>query len=177
MLEVLPGDVLLTRDPTFWARLIRIGAAMRDQPDSWNHVIIASHTDKLGTAWGIEARPGGVGWVDLAPWLASRWTITNAAQPKTDPQRADVVLAAKGMLGTPYDWAGIVADGMAAIDAAYLWRVKDFGATAPPAHVVCSSLASWIYSRVGLAAPAVSRSRGVTPADWASFILRKDWDA
>jgi len=174
---VQPGDVLATQDPTWWARLIRFGAALRDQPDSWNHIIIASHRDGGGTFWGIEGRPGGVGWVDLAPWLANRWTISNAEQSKTDEQRTQIVTIAKGLLGTPYDWAGIVADAMAAIDAPNLWRLRDFDAAGPPAHVVCSSLAAYAYHKVGLAGPVAPLLRAVTPADWASWILRRDWEA
>lgn len=174
-MTIQPGDVLLTRDPTWWARLIRFGAAMRDQPDTWNHVIIASHVDDAGTFWGIEGRPGGVGWVDLAPWIADRWTITNAEQPKTSEQRTQITVAAKGLLGTPYDWAGIVEDGMVAINATRLWRLRDFGKTGVPGHVVCSSLAAWAYTQAGLAGPPVARLREVTPADWASMILRRGW--
>lgn len=175
-MTVAPGDILITRDNRLWARLIRIGAALRDQPDSWNHVIVASHLDAAGVYWGVEARPGGVGWVDLKPWLVDRWTLTNVDQPKTADQRGQVVAVAKGMLGTPYDWAGIVKDGMDAINAGDLWRLRDFG-TGPPAHVVCSSLAAWVYTRAGLARPSQTRQRGITPADWASFILRRDWVA
>lgn len=175
-MNIQPGDILVTRDVTWWARLIRFGAAMRDEPDSWNHVIVASHVDAARTFWGIEARPGGVGWVDLAPWINNRWTISNCDQPKTPQQRSQVVKVVTGMLGTPYDWAGIVADAMVAIDARRLWRLRDFGATGAPAHVVCSSLASWVYTQAGLTGPAAVALRTVTPADWARFILRRDWD-
>jgi cell wall-associated NlpC family hydrolase len=175
-MTVAPGDLLLTRDSRWWARLIRAGAGLRDQPDSWNHVIVASHTDEAGTFWGVEGRPGGVGWVDLAPWLVDRWTLTNADQPKTEAQRAQVVAVAQGMLGTPYDWAGIVQDAMIAVDAPQLWRLRDFDGRTP-AHVVCSSLAAWTYNKAGLPRPPVPRARDVTPADWAAFILTRGWES
>jgi hypothetical protein len=187
----LPGDILVTRDKPFWARLIRFGAALHDQPDSWNHVVIASHTDAMGVMWGIEGRPGGVGWVDLAPLIANRWTITNMGQPKTGEQRGQVITIAKGLLGTPYDWAGIVKDAMEAMDIGKVWRMRDWGDT-PPGHVVCSSLAAWVYNRVGLMRPGglKSSARGIgdpttdrahalrttTPADWAEFIQLHPWN-
>jgi hypothetical protein len=178
---VQPGDLLVTRDRRIWAWLIRLGAALGDQPNTWNHVIIASHTDAAGTFWGIEARPGGVGWVDLAPWLASRWTIHNADQPKTAEQRVQIVAAASGLLGTPYDWQAIAADAMHAIGGSRLWRMRDWdGKPGVPAHVVCSSLATWIYMHVGLPEPVPpsqrARWRWTTPADWAAFILRHGWE-
>lgn len=170
---IQPGDVLVVRsEHSFVGRLIRFGAALRDQPDTWNHVAIATHVDGSGAFWGIEGRPGGVGWVALASYLDDRWTIDNAAQPKTERQRALIVDTARGLLGTPYDWQGIVADAMAAIDAPRLWRMR-FDAL-PPAHVVCSSLASWVYEHVGLTCPRTA-DRVTTPADWASFIMQREW--
>jgi cell wall-associated NlpC family hydrolase len=179
---VQPGDLLLTRDRRIWAWLIRLGAALGDKPNTWNHVIIASHTDEAGTFWGIEARPGGVGWVDLAPWLANRWTIHNADQPKTAEQRGQIVAVAKGMIGTRYDWAAIAADAMHAIGDSRLWRLRAWNdVDGVPAHVVCSSLATWVYMHVGLAEPVPdlqrARWRWSTPADWAEFILRHGWMA
>jgi len=62
----MPGDLLLTRSKTgVFGRLIRVGAALRDEPNLINHVVIVDHQDRQGTWWGIEGRPGGVGWVDL----------------------------------------------------------------------------------------------------------------
>lgn len=172
----LPGDIILTRNVSIWARLIRFGAALRDQPDVWNHVIVVSHTDASGTLWGVEGRPGGAGWVDLRATLANRWTISNIDQPKTDQQRAGVVAVAKGLVGTPYDWAGIVADAMDAINAPALWRPAKFG-DAAPAHVVCSSLAAYAYLRAGLPGPGDKGDpRTVTPANWGEWILRREWD-
>lgn len=173
---VQPGDVLLVRGGGRLGRWIRFGAALRDQSDTWNHVIIATHADNTGTRWGIEARPGGVGWTTLVDIVNDRSTISNVVQPKTDEQRTAVVDVARGLLGTPYDWAGIIADAMAAINAPRLWALRRSFGTAPPAHVVCSSLASWVYEHVGLAHPPVD-DRTSTPADWADWILRQGWEA
>lgn len=169
------GDVLCTRNPKGWpAYFIRLGAAIRDRPSIVNHVIVAHHVDKAGVWWGVEGRPGGVGWVDLRRAMKSPYTITNAAQPKTVEQREEIAYVAKGLLGTPYDWQGIVADGMEAISAQELWNSWT---DTPPAHVVCSSLADWVYDRVGLASPGQKFDRTVTPGDWAQFIIEKGWKA
>lgn len=171
-MPVLPGDVVCTRSPKGWpAFLIRLGAALRDRPNTVNHVIIAHHFDDAGTLWGVEGRPGGVGWVDMHGALAGPYTIDNRHQPKTDAQRAAVCAAAEGLLGTPYDWVGIAQDAMDAIGAQDLWAQKWNGEV--PAHVVCSSLADWAYEHVGLASPTPDRT--CTPGDWAAFITTKGW--
>jgi hypothetical protein len=170
--HVMIGDVLCTRSSKGLAgRLIRLGAALQDQPDTVNHVVIVHHRDRAGTLWGIEGRPGGVGWVDCARYLRGPYTLDNGAQQKTAHQRAQVCKAAAGLIGTPYDWTGIALDAMQAIDAPALWADRWKGQV--PAHVVCSSLADWVYEHVGLASPDPDRT--CTPADWAEFIIEKGW--
>jgi cell wall-associated NlpC family hydrolase len=179
--DIQPGDVLLVRTTTggWLARtagwIIRLGQAIEDAPNTWNHVIVAHHIDAAGTFWGIEGRPGGVGWTDLGPWLADRWTITNRAQAKEPGQRSQVCDAALALIGRPYDWGGIVVDAMRAI--APLWQLRQPGGWEPgvvPGQVVCSSLADWVYQRAGLASPPTGR--WCTPADWAGFILARGWE-
>ena len=179
MLKVQPGDVLVVRTPapTWWdrtaSRLIRLGAALRDRPNLDNHVAVMHHTDAAGTPWGIEGRPGGVGWVDLRPY-DNPYLLTNAAQPKTDAQRHQVRQAAVGMLGVGYDWAAIGMDTADALGLDHLWRAHDWG-NQPPAHVVCSSLGAWVYHHAGLAEPNTPMLT-TTPGDWADWILRRGWE-
>lgn len=170
------GDILTTRSNTGLAgRLIRLGAALRDEPNLTNHVVIVHHVDAAGTVWGLEGRPGGVGWVNCAKYLASKWTLTNAEQPKTDEQRAKVAELALALLGTPYDWTGIALDAMDAIGAFHLWRDTSWGQA--PGHVVCSSYADYVYEQVGLANPGLaSHTRTTTPGDWAQFIIERAWE-
>jgi hypothetical protein len=181
MTEIRPGDVLVVRDRTFWARAIRWGGAIGDSPNVWNHVVVASHHDDAGTFWGVEGRPGGTGWVDIRARLDDRWTISSADQPKTDEQRAHIATVAAGMVGRPYDWAAIVRDAMDALSIDTLWRLPDWdGRAGAPAHVVCSSLASYVYRECGLAAPTGTHGAGgrwATPYDWAAWILRRAWAA
>jgi hypothetical protein len=170
---VQPGDVVCTKTPKGWpAFLIRLGAALRDRPNTVNHVIVVHHTDAAGTLWGIEARPGGVGWVDMRSALAAPYTVSNAAQLKTNDQRVAVCRAVEGMLGTPYDWQGIAFAAAQAVHAQLLWASLEWGSK-PPAHVVCSALADWAYEHVGLASPQPDRT--CTPGDWAAWITERAW--
>ena len=170
---VRPGDVLAVRSPGTAGRLIRFGAAVRElvsgsaEPNMDNHIAVVHHTDKAGTVWCLEGRPGGVGWRDASDYLRSPWTVTNAGQPKTDDQRKIVCSGALAMIGTPYDWVGIAADAAAAVDLSALFAPKWPGSR-PPGEVVCSSLAGWLYQHAGLAGPA---GREATPADWVAFIV------
>lgn len=164
-----PGDILAVRSTGLAGRLIRFGAAIRDEPNLVNHIAIVHHADAHGTLWCLEGRPGGVGWRDARDYLASRWTVTNIAQPKTGTQRQAVTSGAEALIGTSYDWEAIAADTAQAlgVDWAPTWHGN------VPGHVVCSSLAAYLYGRAGLARPAGSRE--VTPADWLTFIITNDY--
>jgi hypothetical protein len=171
----LSGDVLTVWDPRnplpAWA--IRAGGWLRGRRARADHVVMFHHADAAGTAWGIEGRPGGVGWVDLATY--PHITSSNAAQPKTDAQRAQLREAAVGMLDVGYDWAAVVSDARQALHLDHLWRSKDFGDDAP-AHVVCSSAWDWVYEHLGLASPGGTvGTRWTTPADWERFNLAAGW--
>ena len=170
-----PGDVLAVRGAGLSARLIRFGAALLDRPNTVNHVAIVSHLDSNHRWQAIEARPGGVGWRDATHYLASPWTVSNADQPKSLEQLNAIVDAAKAMLGTPYDWAGIGLDAMHAIHAPEMYEHATIIGAPSPHHVVCSSLAAWVYEQVGLAGPAGASWRTVTPGDWARYITLKLW--
>jgi hypothetical protein len=157
-----------------FGRLIRIGAAITDHPNLVNHVAIVHHTDKHGTTWCLEGRPGGVGWRDARDYLRSPWTITNSGQPKTTPQRESVQSYATAMIGTAYDWEAIAGDALDSfgIPLKDAWQPGPHGV---PGHVVCSSLAAYVYAKTGLAHPAGDRL--VTPADWQQFLIENRWNA
>ena len=170
-----PGDVLAVRSTGWTSRLIRLGAALLDRPNTVNHIAIVSHLDGNHRWQAIEARPGGVGWVDATRYLNNPWTVSNAEQPKDLEQRNDVVRAAKAMLGTPYDWVGIGLDAMHAIHAPEQYETASIAGQPSPHHVVCSSLAAWVYEQVGLGGPVGASWRTVTPGDWARYITLKLW--
>ena len=183
MTEVVrPGDVLVVHDPGFWAWIIRLGPWLHNlvygtgQPTKWNHVVIVMPDDARGNRWGIEGRPGGVGWVDLEArgYLTSKLTLSNAAQPKTDKQRADICAVMELLVArhTGYDWPAIAVDVVRELNP--LWALPDtWGTTGTPAHVVCSSAADLAYDRVGLASPRPDRF--CTPWDWAMFDIEQAW--
>lgn len=174
---IWPGDIIVVRTPDkgFWTkladRLIRFGAALKDQSDLENHVVVYHHCDSNGTMWGIEGRPGGVGWVDVSRY-ANPYALSNAVQPKTPEQRALICKASEGLLGVEYDWTAIGLDTLQSLSLINLWKNRGWG-DKPPAHVVCSSLADYIYRKVGLDSPGLGRF--TTPAGWAEFIINQGW--
>lgn len=174
MLDV--GDLLFTRTESLGGRLIRFGAALLDEPNLDNHVAIVHHRDGSGRWWAIEGRPGGAGWVDARHYLACDHTGNNALQPKTARQRARVAEAAMGMLGVGYDWAAVIEDTLMCLRLGELWQ-QDWHGAGPPAHVVCSSLAAYLYQVVGLDRPTRHEARFTTPADWSDFVLTHDYEA
>jgi hypothetical protein len=178
MTDVRPGDVLAVRTHDLAGWLIRLGAWLTHTPDDVNHIVVYSHTDAGGTRWGIEGRPGGVGWVDLQVYdtgRAGRIVNTNADQPKTDAQRQALVDLAPGMLGRAYDWESIGMDTFTALHIGALWLDRDeWVDDIPPAHVVCSSLAAWMYRHVGLRGP-LAPTPSVTPAMWSWWNTRDGW--
>lgn len=169
------GDVLAVRTTGWAAWFIRLGARLHHLPDGDNHVVIAHHRDDKGVWWGVEGRPGGVGWADLRPYLSSPYTVSNADQPRTSAQRQAVADATVQMLGDAYDWGGIAADACRDLGLPALF-CSDWNGKGVPGHVVCSSLAAYVHTRVGLARPH-SREGGrfVQPADWVAFDLGREW--
>ena len=169
-----PGDVLLTRGTGWVPRLIRLDAAAVGKPTSGNHIAVLHHRDHDGTWWAIEGRPQGIGWADARRYLDSRETITNVGQPKTDRQRQEITAAAERMLGVTYDWRAVLTDALMVAHLQSLtnrrWRTQ-----AAPGHVVCSSLAAYLYHRAGLDHPTDHKPRYTTPADWEDFITRRGY--
>jgi len=168
-----PGDVIAVRTSGFGGFAIRLGAALTGKPNLQNHIAIVHHTDAARTLWCIEGRPGGVGWADATRYLASPWTVSNALQPKSPAQRLIVTQGAVALIGTDYDWSAIAADAAADLDLSGLWHPA-FGKLAP-GHVVCSSLAEWLYLKALLQCPLRRAAREVQPADWTEFFISKGW--
>lgn len=174
-----PGDVWVVRTRGFTARLIRLGTALRylfssknPQGDLDNHVVVVIHeTD--GVWWGIEGRPGGVGWADLTIYINEPATITNADQPKTDAQRAAIIALVPQVLGKQYDWDAIMEAAAQDLHLPVMFAPPDRWDATVPGHVICSSLADWMYVHLGLAAPG--QGRHTQPSDWTEFDLAKGW--
>jgi hypothetical protein len=170
------GAVVVVRTGGWAAAAIRFGAALLGRPNLSNHVAVMHHWDSHGVPWGVEGRPGGVGWVDLRGYLNSRWTLTNRDQPIESPVRTLIARTVESMLGVEYDWGGILADTEAAAHLPVLFAQNWHGRGAP-GHCVCSSLAAYAYKHAGLPHPASGRERFATPGDWAQWCLTGEWHA
>lgn len=154
---------------------IRLGGVIAGETGLNNHVVVVHHlTD--GVWWGLEGKPGGVGWVDLTRDIAHPYTTSNAAQPKTPEQRQAIAKTVEVMLGTPYDWAAIADDGLAALHLPHLFG-ENWDGQGVPGHVVCSSLAAYGYKANGMPHPTIHTERLTTPADWTDWNLGKRWTA
>lgn len=170
-----PGDIIAVRKThgTMWTWLIRLGARLRGGAGRVHHVIVVHHRTPEGRLIGVEGRPGGVWWVDIAAaGYDNRWLSSNAAQPKDDWQRAAVVRAATDAVDTGYDWVAIAADAAECLGVPQR-RVAEYGTT-PPRSVVCSSLANWCCHRAGLPHPG-GPDRWVTPEDWDAWNRGAGW--
>jgi hypothetical protein len=179
MPQLLPGDIVVVRTPGFWSWLIRLGEMLQGKPDLRNHVAMVHH-EANGVRWYLEGRPSGLGWRAVPagddPYLKSRWTVTNAAQPKTGAQRTAAALFMLGLLGAPYDWGAIAADTASALRLPEQWKGWDGVPDGTmPGHVVCSSSASWAYHEATLAAPEPAGGRLSEPADWDACIMTQGW--
>jgi hypothetical protein len=162
-----PGTVLCVRTTGFFGEMIRFGAALIDKSDLENHVLVLDHVTS-NTWWGVEGRPGGVGWVDATPYLESPWTMSNQGQQLTSGQRDIICSTMRGLLGVPYDWTAIDQDAVRDLHLPELWAEKWHGVA--PAHVVCSSSAVWAYMKGKADYPKDVDPAHVQPADWAEFI-------
>jgi hypothetical protein len=175
-----PGDVVAVRKTSFAMRMVAFGAALqqlltgRVKPNLANHIAIVHHTDAAGTLWGIEGRPGGVGWVDMTVYVASPWSMSNALQPKSPAQRKMICDGAVALIGKGYDWEAIAADAAADLDLSGLWHASFHGPV--PGHFVCSAVSEYLYLKALLGCPdPVPSARDVQPADWTAFFIEKGW--
>lgn len=174
--HLMPGDVIAVRKThgTLWSWLIRLGGLLRGGTGGVHHVIVVHHRESDGTLIGVEARPSGVGYVDIAAdGYDNEWLSSNTDQPRDDWQRATVVRSAEDAMGVCYDWLAIASDAAACLgvpqpdDAEYSQR--------PPRMVVCSSLANWCHYRAGLPHPGTP-DRWVTPEDWDAWNRGRLWE-
>lgn len=178
-----PGDVIVVRTGGWAADLIRWGEALRGWPNIDNHVAIIDSVQDNGIVVAIEGRPGGVGRVDAARYFThpyGEYAYTNWDQPKTDAQRDIVVTVMRQMLNVGYDWEAIAQDALVDLGIPQLWLEEwhdaHNGNDTSPAHVVCSSLASWGYHRADLIAPQQEDMRHIEPCNWTQFIMERTWE-
>jgi len=172
-----PGDVVIVEMGIWIVRvLIWIQAVFtgRAKYSKNGHVIVVSHRDAEGRLWGIEGRPGGIGWA-LMDKRAGKYGISNAEQPKSDQDRVYIVETMKGLLGTKYDYLAYLDIALQTLGITQEW--KDFQGNDVPVHFICSAVADYVYEDRGLANPGgLKVTRYTTPAEWAEFIDKKEWE-
>lgn len=175
--KLRPGDVVIVEMGIWIVRvLIWIQAVLTGKAKyrKNGHVIVVSHMDAEGRLWGIEGRPGGIGWADLAK-RQGKYGISNAEQPKTIEQRIKIVETMQALLGSAYDYGAYLEIALQTLGISPHWT--DFRGDEIPVHYICSAVADYVCENVGLANPGGdSYTRFTTPADWAYFIDKRQWE-
>jgi hypothetical protein len=169
------GLVMCVRTNGEAGEWIRFGASLIHEDDLVNHVAVLHHQDETGRWWGIEGRPGGVGWVDATSYIESQYTISNEREVISSDVRLKVANTMAGLLGVPYDWRAIGEDAVRDLHLPDLWAEKWKGLVAP-GHVVCSSAAAVAYRDSKLPYPSNVDIAHVQPADWADFLIQNHYD-
>lgn len=172
-----PGDVVVVKMGIWIIRaLIWIQATLtgKFKYRDGGHIIVVSHRDDEGRLWGIEGRPGGVGWV-LVDKYAGSWGVANVDQPKSDEDRYVIVETMKQLLGTKYDYLAYLDIAFQTLGITKNWT--DFKGDDVPPHVICSAIADYVYEIRKLPNPGgYSVTRFTVPAQWYEFIDKKQWN-
>jgi hypothetical protein len=174
--RVRPGDALVVHDPGLWAEMIRIGGFVEGQPHHWNHLVVFDHVDPVGTFWGIEGRPGGVGWRDIGHYLDDPQTLTNIEQRKTAEQRAGITACMGAMISAHagYDWPAIAMDCLIAVNPIWGLRTDEWGSEVPGTFV-CSSSYDYALEHVPAGLVSPKRDRYCAPWDFAALWIGRTW--
>lgn len=183
-----PGDVIVVRTPggvasgAWW---IRRRAVMKrypwqpwkwpsDPPGLYNHVAMYTHDDETGRPRGLEGRPSGFGWCNLAKYADDPDAVANIGQPRTSEDRLWLVQQARDMIGIAYDWAAVL--GFACDAAGFGFTAAEWPDDGLPSQVVCSSAIDALYEGRGLASPGgTAVTRATSPQEWFSFIAGQQW--
>jgi hypothetical protein len=172
---LLPGEVWAVKGGGLAGKLIAIGAALRGLPSDDQHVAVMSHYDAKLIPWGIEGRPGGVGWVDMRKYIHSPYSCSNHDQPIDDATRARLAVRMKTVLGAAYDWQGIAMDAAQSVDPNVKFADEQWKTYGREGHYVCSSYAAWLYAAENVPHPGAHHERLCTPADWRKWNLEDGW--
>jgi hypothetical protein len=173
-----PGDVVIVEMGIWivrvmiWIQAVFTGRAKYRKS---GHVIVVSHRDETGKLWGIEGRPGGIGWADMDK-RTGKWGLSNHEQPKTAEVRVKLVDSMVALLGSKYDYPAYLKLAMDLVGISPRWT--DWTGNDVPTSYICSAVADQIYENEGLANPGGNTvTRFVTPAEWAEFIDKKQWES
>lgn len=173
-----PGDVVIVEMGIWivrvmiWIQALFTGKAKYSKA---GHVIVVSHRDNEGRLWGIEGRPGGIGWADLDK-RNGKWGLSNVDQPKTAEVRVKLVDSMVALLGAPYDYPAYLKLALDLAGITTRWT-REYSDDELSVSYICSAVADQIYEANGMPNPGGnSNTRFVTPADWAYFIDNREWE-
>lgn len=175
---LVPGTVFCTRSEGKAGKLIRAGAALLDEPNLHNHVALFHHWTEA-VPWGLEGRPGGVGWVDMRKYVADKHTVDNRVQPDLTLTDGAQIAAdmEEALLGKRYDWVAIGDATREALHMKDLWEEtwSGEGTELTAGQMVCSSAAAYFYAQQGLMHPNDGDERHCHPSDWTQWIMTEAW--
>lgn len=173
-----PGDVVIVEMGIWIVRVmiwIQAFFTGRARYSKAGHIIVVSHTDNEGRVWGLEGRPGGIGWTNLDK-RHGKWAVTNVDQPKTAEVRAKLVESMEALLGAKYDYPAYLKLALDMVGITTRWTVE-YTEDELPVSYICSAVADHIYEVNGLPNPGGNQvTRFTTPAEWAYFIATKGWN-
>lgn len=155
-----PGDYGVVTTTGWAARLIQ--AVTRSK---YNHAWIY-----VGNGQVIEGRPNGAGYANLAAYADVLWSTV----PLDAGERAAIVKAAIGLIGTPYSWVDCVAIGLTDL---FGWHVPESVRKRLNRRdrMMCSQLADSAHLAAGVHLFTDGRVPGdVSPADLALLALRRN---
>jgi hypothetical protein len=137
----LPGDFGLVSISGIGGLLVRIGQwLLGDGWSDFHHAFLVLDNGEI-----LEAEPGGARIVPL-----SNYDGTNAVYSDwdlTDAQRADLVAAARPLVGTPYSWLDYLSLALVRFRIRPEWLKRYVADTG---HLICSQLCDLVYLRAGL---------------------------
>jgi hypothetical protein len=104
-----------------------------------------------------------------------KWGISNHDQPKDAEVKVKVVQAMVALLGTKYDYPAYLKIAMDTVGITPYWT--DWNDNDVPTSYICSAVADQIYEQYCLPNPGGMKvTRFTTPAEWAEFIDKRQWE-
>jgi cell wall-associated NlpC family hydrolase len=165
MITPQPGDFGLTQIHGRVGKLIRAGQWLNgDGFFDYEHAFVY-----VGEGQVIEAEPGGARLASLTEYNVSAVLWSTGAIGTTEAQRASIVAAARGYIGTPYsflDYASLAAKRL------HLWAPGLHSYVRSSGHMICSQLVAKCYFDAGCAL-FPGWTGDVTPGDLCNLVRSK----
>ncbi|MGW1859372.1 hypothetical protein [Streptomyces collinus] len=152
-----PGDFGLTRISGLTGRAVSLGQRLIGSGSYFTHAFVY-----VGSGEIVEAQPGGA---CRSPLPTDRRVVFSDSN-LTGSQRANIVRAAVGYIGTPYsylDYLAIAESRIARIDS-----LEEF--VGETHHMICSQLVAQCYADAGIPLFPGRVSGDVAPGDLARLI-------